>query len=602
MNRAVRRCWGWVVLLLAGSLGTADAAEGDHTWSHPAREYPRSLRRWFEPLPAALQYSEVRYMAGDDPRFAGREWDDSAWAVKGIWDLPARTGVDWVRFRVRMGPDGEAPLPSGLMISTARAYEVYWDGVLLGTSGTPGGSRETEVAGRLDQIFSIPGHLHGPGEHVVALRTSSYRVGFPAPQSGFRFLLDDPARLQGTVLREAFVPTLAAGALCMIALAALIMWLVAARRATLMWLGGLGLAAAAMQALQAFRWFYPYPADWHYPLLTTMVSLVGVQVVLTVGYVVAQFDLPHRRLLLGGLLPVLGLIAWIGPERMNLEGVWMLAIGLFAALACAAWAVRRRRRGAWPVALGVTVSLLLLTVEAEDFRASFFLKFLPALLGLIVSLALRLHDERRQARAAELASARMELEVLKKNIQPHFLLNTLATIVETIEQEPKTAVALVTALAGEFRILSRVAGEKLIPLAQELELCREHLAVMSLRKGARCTLAARGVDERALVPPALFHTLIENGLTHLLPRAGEQKFELQAERIVNGVRYTLLAHGAPAMTHAGDPARRDGTGLRYIKARLEESFAGRWLCEGAPWPGGWRTVLEWQEPREAGRA
>jgi len=49
---------------------------------------------------------------------------------------------------------------------------------------------------------------------------------------------------------------------------------------------------------------------------------------------------------------------------------------------------------------------------------------------------------------------------------------------------------------------------------------------MSLRKGVRCSLAVDGVNERDLVPPALFHTLIENGLTHLLPRDGEQRFEL----------------------------------------------------------------------------
>src|SRR5262249_30663935 len=156
-----------------------------------------------------------------------------------------------------------------------------------------------------------------------------------------------------------------------------------------------------------------------------------------------------------------------------------------------------------------------------DFRVNFFPKFLPATLGLMASLAMHLHDERKRAQAAKLAAARLELELLKKNIQPHFLLNTLATILETIEQEPKTAAALVEALAGEFRILSRVAGEKLIPLGQELELCRAHLRVMSLRRGVTCAIAAAGVDERALVPPALFHTLVENGLTHLLPRDGK---------------------------------------------------------------------------------
>jgi LytS/YehU family sensor histidine kinase len=301
---------------------------------------------------------------------------------------------------------------------------------------------------------------------------------------------------------------------------------------------------------------------------------------------------------------------------MNLEGVRILAVAISVALACAVWAVWRRRRGAWPVAIGVGASCVLLLIEAQDYRASFFLKFLPTLVGLIASVAWQVRDERRQVREAQLASARLELELLKKNLQPHFLLNTLATIIEVIEQEPKTAVALIESLAREFRILARVAGEKLIPLAHELELCRAHLRIMSLRKGARCSLTVTEADEHALVPPALFHTLVENGLTHLLPSGGEQRFELSAARDAGSVRYTLVAHGEPVEHNraptlpplAGTPvsssaspvARREGTGLRYVKARLEESFPGRWTLHGGAIPEGWRTVIEIAGPgREA---
>jgi LytS/YehU family sensor histidine kinase len=168
---------------------------------------------------------------------------------------------------------------------------------------------------------------------------------------------------------------------------------------------------------------------------------------------------------------------------------------------------------------------------------------------------------------------------------------------ETIEQEPKTAAALVESLAGEFRILSRVAGEKLIPLAQEVELCRAHLRVMSLRKGVTCSLNTTAVDGRALVPPALFHTLVENGLTHLQPREGRQDFELRMDEDARRVRYTLLARGIRPVesTRAADPAResaKEGTGLRYVKARLEESFTGRWQMTAGPVPDGWRTEIE----------
>lgn len=571
--------------------GGAEPAPAIRKWSHPAREYSRTVRRWFVQLPPDLEYSELRRKEGDDPRWAQPAWDDTDWAVTGFWDLRARSGIEWVRFRVRMGDDGRIGLPGGIMMSTVRSYDIFWDGVKLGNNGVPGMNRETEEVGRVDEWFWIPAGLRGPGEHVVAIRTSSYRVGFPAATSGFRFLVDASAKLQGLVLREAFVPTLAAGALCMVALATFILWLLAARRATLLLLGGVCLSGAGMQALQAFRWFFPYPADWHYPVLTTMVVLVGVQGMLMVAFVIEHFAVPRRRLLLGGLVAVLLLVSWLSPERLNLEGVWILGAGMVVSLACAGWAAGRRRRGAWPVAIGVAASAILLLLEAEDFRASFFLKFLPALLGLIAALAVELHDERRRAQAAQLASARLELELLKKNLQPHFLLNTLAALTEIVEQEPRRAVKLIEDLADEFRTVARVSAEKLIPLGQELELCRAHLRVMSVRTGRTWRLDAPGVDERVPVPPAVWLTLIENGFAHQRVTGATAEYVLRMERPPRtaAVRYTFLSPGE-VQTDAARPS--GGTGLRYVQARLEESFPGRWTLRGERVAEGWQTVIE----------
>ncbi|MGC4071163.1 MAG: histidine kinase [Nibricoccus sp.] len=558
------------------------------------------MQRWFVALPPQLQYSEARFQRGDDARWSQASWNDDDWAVKGYWDLPARAGIDWVRFRVRMGEDGKLPLPAEIMISTVRSYQIFWDGVQLGGSGRPGNDAENEGSGRVDEWFSIPAALRGPGEHVVALRTSSYRCGFPAATSGFRFLIDEPQILHGKVLREAFLPTLAAGALCMTGLACLIMWLLAARRSTLLLLCGVCFTGAAMQGLQAVRWFFAYPADWHYPVTSSMAALVGVQGVLTVIFVFVHFAAPGRRWLLAALVPVFSLVAWTSPERANLEGVRILSVGIGLALACSVWAVWRRRRGAWPAAIGVAVSALLLLMEAEDYRASFFLKFSSALVGLISSLALQLRDERRDARAAQLAAARLEAELLKKNMQPHFLLNTLAVLTEIVEREPARAVSLIDDLADELRTVARVSAEKLIPLAQELALCRAHLRVMSVRMGRESTLATVGTDEAALVPPAVFLTLIENGFAHQRTTGGGATvFALAQERTENGARrYVFLSPGDVQ----ADPGRPPGgTGLRYVKARLEESFPGGWTFADGPVATGWQTVIELASPPKGDR-
>jgi len=557
------------------------------------------VRRWFVNLPPQLQYSEVRFRHGDDAEWAAPAFNDDDWKVTGVWDLPARAGIVWVRFRVRMGPDAKEPVPAGIMVATVRAYEIYWDGMKLGSSGVPAESLEAEVAGNVDELFSLPSGMHGPGEHVVAIRSSSFRCGFPAPKSGFRFLVDSPMVLQQKALREAFVPTLASGALFMTGLASLIMWLLAVRRLTLLLLCGVCLAGATMQAIQAFRWFYHYPADWHFPALTAMTVLMQAQALMTVAVVAVHFEMPRRRWLLVALVPAFATIAWLSPQRYNVAGVWVLATGLGVSFFCAAWAAWRKRLGAWPVVIGVAASAILLSLETDDYRANFFLKFLPVLLGLISALALQTHDERRKARAAALAAARLETELLRKSLQPHFLLNTLAALTEIVEQDPQSAVKLINDMSDEFRSLSRISAEKLIPLSQELELCRAHLRVMNVRLRRTWHLETVGADESRMVPPALFLTLIENGLVYQRAH-GDTIFRLAEQSDGDEVRYTFTS---PGETKVAAGRKAGGTGLRYVKARLEESFPGQWALEQGAVEGGWETVIRWKpDSREGGRS
>ena len=354
-----------------------------------------------------------------------------------------------------------------------------------------------------------------------------------------------------------------------------------------------------MQGLQAIRRYFAYPADWHYPVLSAMTGLVGVQGILTVSLVIEHFKMPLRHWVLGALAPVFALVLWLSPERLTLNGVRIIAASLALALACAVWAAWRRRRGAWPVVTGVGVSAILLAIEAEDYRVSFFLKFLPALVGIISSLAFQLHDERRQARAAQLAAARLETELLKKNLQPHFLMNTLTALSEIVEQNPAAASKLIDDLAEEFRTVARVSAEKLIPLAQELDLCRAHLRVMSVRTGHGCSLEANEVDPTALVPPAVFLTLIENGFVHqrVTGEPAVFRLEMASPRGSSAARYTFHSPGAVQT----DPSRAaGGTGLRYVKARLEESFPGRWSLRSEPAPYGWLTHIDILAPTKGG--
>lgn len=97
-------------------------------------------------------------------------------------------------------------------------------------------------------------------------------------------------------------------------------------------------------------------------------------------------------------------------------------------------------------------------------------------------------------------------------------------------------------LADEMRRLGEAARACRIPLGEELDLCRSHLSLMRRRLDRSLELDVEGVDTTEAVPPALFHTLIENGLTHNHLPAGTLRFALHSQP---GLRHHLeLRDGA----------------------------------------------------------
>ena len=295
----------------------------------------------------------------------------------------------------------------------------------------------------------------------------------------------------------------------------------------------------------------------------------------------------------GSTLAPLLVAPWVASPWYHIVAVWLCRLMLGYSAVVAGWAAWKKRRGAWLVLVGVCVGLV--SVRATNTRdfldLSFFLTFGVLVLSAFTVLGMQIREDRRRAREALLTSARLEAELLKKNIQPHFLLNTLTALSEVVERDPAGAVRLINDLAGEFRSLARMSGEKLVPLGQELELCRAHLRVLSVRTGLTAALETRGVDETVLVPPALFLTLIENGFVHQRPAGNSAAFELHMQRPPGRIRFTFLSPGAVK----SEPGRPDGgTGLRYVQARLEESFPRRWTLDQRAISEGWETVIEIQ--------
>jgi Histidine kinase len=456
-------------------------------------------------------------------------------------------------------------------------------------------SRRTEVPGPVYTVFDLPGVLVGPGEHVVAMRLSTY--WFNRPDSTMNLFAGNVelGKMAHSALSDMLMPLMGVGALAFFGIAAVVLWVTTGRPRGVLLFAGLNLGGSITLFLIHVRHLFPVPYSWSYPVWTATEVLVALTAACIVLLVLIQFDLPRRRWIGGAFVAaeaVAGVqqaIAYhtIGPIKFMILCWW----GAFvASILLLAWALARRRRGAVYVLASACLALFWYRQDTEMFLSrTFFPTMLPLILSFVLVIGLDLSAERRQAREARLTAARLELELLRKSLQPHFLMNTLTVLSQAMEENPGMAGRLIEDLAAEMRELAQFAEKREIPLGQELELCRTHLRVMSVRTEKPWTLEAEGIDPEARVPPALFFNLIENGFTHQQPVEGATAFRLRTEALPEGARYVFFSPGGVKTS----PERAaGGSGLRYVKARLEEGWPGRWSFDHGPVEGGWETRIE----------
>ncbi len=122
---------------------------------------------------------------------------------------------------------------------------------------------------------------------------------------------------------------------------------------------------------------------------------------------------------------------------------------------------------------------------------------------------------RLRARALSPAIAEARLQALQARIRPHFLFNSINAVLSVVRSDPKRAETALEDMADLFRVLMR-DNRDLAPLADEIELCREYLALEKLRLGDRLVVEwhLNSMPADALVPPLVLQPLLENAIYH----------------------------------------------------------------------------------------
>ncbi|NUQ19380.1 MAG: histidine kinase [Gemmatimonadaceae bacterium] len=173
--------------------------------------------------------------------------------------------------------------------------------------------------------------------------------------------------------------------------------------------------------------------------------------------------------------------------------------------------------------------------------------------------------------------AEAQLQSLRLQLQPHFLFNTLNTIIALIGPEPRAAERMVAGLSELLRASLRLADEQEVPLARELDHLQLYVEIQQTRFGERL-----GVDvdvdpavRNALVPSLLLQPLVENAIRHgIAPRAAGGHISVRASRDADELRLEVQDDGVGATTRDG-ALPREGVGLGNTRERLRRLHGRR---------------------------
>ncbi len=181
----------------------------------------------------------------------------------------------------------------------------------------------------------------------------------------------------------------------------------------------------------------------------------------------------------------------------------------------------------------------------------------------------------RERQAIQLESRLMQaqLEMLKMQLQPHFLFNTLHAISTLMYRDPEGADRMIARLSDFLRLTLESAGVQQVTLKREMEYLDKYLEIEQVRFAGRLAVH-RAIDAGALdllVPNLVLQPLVENAVRHgIAPRASGGRIDIRAHCADQRLTIEVSDDGVGA---AGEI--REGVGIANTRARISQMYNSR---------------------------
>ena len=207
-----------------------------------------------------------------------------------------------------------------------------------------------------------------------------------------------------------------------------------------------------------------------------------------------------------------------------------------------------------------------------------FFSYFPVSAGLVIAIKTlkNFYVKQNENMLLTRENANAELQLLKAQVHPHFLFNTLNNIYSFTLNKSMQAPKLVMNLSDTLRYMINDCKADMVLLASELKMINDYIDLEKVRYGSRLNMKIEitGDTSRKSITPLLMIPFIENSFKHGASKMLREPWVHLFIQADENVLHFALANGKPAKENAKN---KGGIGLSNVKKRLELLYPSNYL-------------------------
>ena len=206
------------------------------------------------------------------------------------------------------------------------------------------------------------------------------------------------------------------------------------------------------------------------------------------------------------------------------------------------------------------------------------LSSLPIVLSfaLMIKLVKRWWQKQKETELLAKEKTKAELQLLKAQVHPHFLFNTLNNIYFFTLTNSTQAPVMIKKLSGMLHYILNECDQPLVPLEKEIKMIQDYMALEKIRYAEQMQMTIKIEDnyDGKMITPLLLIPFVENCFKHGASKMITQPWVKLNVNIENNRLHFMIMNSKPSTNGSAIAGRQGNIGLRNVRKRLELLYPG----------------------------